>query len=143
VSTFSQCSKKGSRSSSGVAEDSQFGSFLALGLGRFYVETLKNYSVRLIPVNENDVEEMLNELRSKDIFSYRRKKFDKRAVLELAVRVSEIMEKENTLEMDLNAVFVYEKGYAVADARIVIGKRGDFETKIREVSYQCKEDCSG
>lgn len=114
-----------------------------MGLGRFYVETLKNYSVRLIPVNENDVEEMLNELRSKDIFSYRRKKFDKRAVLELAVRVSEIMEKENTLEMDLNAVFVYEKGYAVADARIVIGKRGDFETKIREVSYQCKEDCSG
>lgn len=123
----------------GVAEDSQFGSFLALGLGGFYVEALKDYSIRLIPVNKNDVEEMLNELRSKDIFSYRGKKFDKEAIIELAVKVSEIVEKENILEMDLNPVFVYEKGYAVADARIVIGKRRDFETKIREVSFNAKK----
>ncbi|MEM4504088.1 MAG: CoA-binding protein, partial [Archaeoglobaceae archaeon] len=91
------------------------------------------------PVNKNDVEEMLNELRSKDIFSYRGKKFDKEAIIELAVKVSEIVEKENILEMDLNPVFVYEKGYAVADARIVIGKRRDFETKIREVSFNAKK----
>ncbi|MEM3927616.1 MAG: acetate--CoA ligase family protein, partial [Archaeoglobaceae archaeon] len=123
----------------GVAEDPQFGSFLALGLGGFYVEALKDYSIRLIPVNKNDVEEMLNELRSKDIFSYRGKKFDKEAIIELAVKVSEIVEKENILEMDLNPVFVYEKGYAVADARIVIGKRRDFETKIREVSFNAKK----
>ncbi|MEM1578905.1 MAG: acetate--CoA ligase family protein, partial [Archaeoglobaceae archaeon] len=123
----------------GVAEDPQFGSFLALGLGGFYVEALKDYSIRLIPVNENDVEEILNELRSKDIFNYRGKKFDKEAIIELALKINEIVEKENILEMDLNPVFVYEKGYAVADARIVIGKRKSFETKLRKPIFNPKK----
>ncbi|MEM0315696.1 MAG: acetate--CoA ligase family protein, partial [Archaeoglobaceae archaeon] len=123
----------------GVGEDPQFGSFLALGLGGFYVEALKDYSVRLIPVSKRDVEEMLNELRSKDIFSHRGKELDREAIVELALKVSEIAEKENILEMDLNPVFVYEKGYAVADARIVIGERRSFKTEIREPIFNAKK----
>lgn len=122
----------------GTSEDPQFGSFLALGLGGFYVEALKDYSVRLIPVERRDVEEMIEELRSKEIFSYRGKKFDREAIVDLALKVSEIVERESVVEMDLNPVFIYEKGYAVADARIVIGERRNFESKIRELSFSPK-----
>ncbi|MFN3384210.1 MAG: acetate--CoA ligase family protein [Archaeoglobaceae archaeon] len=122
----------------GVAEDPQFGSFLALGLGGVYFEALKDYSVRLIPVNKEDVEEMIEELRSKEIFGHR-KTLDREAIVELALRVSEIAEKESILEMDLNPVFVYEKGYFVADARIVIGERKSFERKIREPIFNPKK----
>jgi acyl-CoA synthetase (NDP forming) len=41
-----------------------------------------------------------------------------------------MVEKENIIEMDLNPVFVYEKGYAVADARIVVGDRKRFDFTI-------------
>lgn len=122
----------------GVAEDAQFGSFLSLGLGGFYVEALKDYSVRLVPITRSDVEEMLNELRSKEIFSYRGRKLDREAIVELALKVSDIVVKENILEMDLNPVFVYEKGYAVADARIVLGKRKKFEKRAKELSFSPK-----
>jgi acyl-CoA synthetase (NDP forming) len=37
--------------------------------------------------------------------------------------------------MDLNPVFVYEKGYAVADARIVVGDRKRFDMEIGDISF--------
>ncbi|MCS7119192.1 MAG: acetate--CoA ligase family protein [Archaeoglobaceae archaeon] len=123
----------------GIAEDVQFGSFLAIGLGGFFLEALKDYSIRLVPVSRKDVESMLEELISKDIFDYRGKRFDKKAIIELALKVSEIVEKENILEMDLNPVFVYENGYAVADARIVIGKRRNFERKTKSPIFNPKK----
>ncbi len=122
----------------GVAEDPQFGIFLALGLGGVYFEALKDYSVRLIPVNKEDVEEMIKELRSRDAFSHR-KNLDREAIVELALKISKIAEKESILEMDLNPVFVYEKGCVVADARIVIGKRKIFKGKIKEPIFNPKK----
>jgi acyl-CoA synthetase (NDP forming) len=43
-----------------------------------------------------------------------------------------MVESEDVVEMDLNPVFVYEKGYAVADARIVRGGRRKFERKEKD-----------
>jgi acyl-CoA synthetase (NDP forming) len=47
-----------------------------------------------------------------------------------------MVESEDVVEMDLNPVFVYEKGYAVADARIVRGGRRKFETEVDEELYK-------
>lgn len=111
----------------GISQDENFGPFLAIGLGGFFLEALKTYSVRLIPVSRKDVEEMLREIP--DVFEYRGKVFDREAVIELALKLSEIVEREKILEMDLNPVFLYEKGYAVVDAKIFFGERKSFERR--------------
>ncbi|WP_456468874.1 CoA-binding protein, partial [Archaeoglobus sp.] len=46
----------------------------------------------------------------------------------------EMVEKEGIVEMDLNPVFVYENGCAVADARMVVGGRRGFEYAVKDVS---------
>jgi len=114
----------------GVSQNEQFGPFLALGLGGFFIEALKTYSVRLIPVSRKDVEDMLREVPN--IFEYRGRAFDREAVIELALKLSEIAERENILEMDLNPVFVYEKGCIVADAKIFLGEKKSFK-RVRKI----------
>jgi len=47
----------------GTMRDPQWGPSIAVGLGGIWVEALKDTSLRLLPVNEADVFEMLGELR--------------------------------------------------------------------------------
>jgi succinyl-CoA synthetase beta subunit len=47
----------------GVLRDPQWGLHIAVGLGGVWVEALQDTSLRLLPVAENDVLEMLDELR--------------------------------------------------------------------------------
>lgn len=109
----------------GVAEDQQFGNFISLGLGGTFFK-LKDLSFRLLPVSRKDVEEMLKELASYEIL----RSYD--VLIDLVLSLNDIVEKESIVEMDLNPVFVYEEGYCVADARIVIGERKDFRREIKK-----------
>jgi acyl-CoA synthetase (NDP forming) len=47
----------------GIHDDPQWGRVVAVGLGGVWVEVLKDTSLRTLPVNEDDVVEMLSELR--------------------------------------------------------------------------------
>ena len=49
----------------GTLKDPQWGPAIAVGLGGVFVELLKDTALRLLPVSEQDVLEMLNELRGK------------------------------------------------------------------------------
>jgi len=60
-------------------------------------------------------------------------KGDVGAVVDLLLKLNEIVERESIVEMDLNPVFVYEKGLAVADARIVVGERKRFDYTIPDL----------
>lgn len=53
----------------GVTRDPQWGLVLAVGLGGVFVEILKDVSLRVLPVSEQDVMEMLGELRGARIFA--------------------------------------------------------------------------
>ncbi|WP_456468978.1 acetate--CoA ligase family protein, partial [Archaeoglobus sp.] len=108
----------------GVAENEQFGSVIMFGLGGIFVELLKDVSFRLLPVTVKDAEEMVREVKGYRLLEgYRGVKGDVKAVVDLIVKVGEMVEKEGIVEMDLNPVFVYENGCAVADARMVVGGR--------------------
>jgi acyl-CoA synthetase (NDP forming) len=48
----------------GVVTDPDWGKVLSVGLGGLWVEVLDDVSMRLLPVDEDDVAEMLAELRS-------------------------------------------------------------------------------
>lgn len=115
----------------GVSENPQFGSVIMFGLGGVFVELLRDVSIRLLPLTRRDAVEMIREVRGyRLIEGYRGYKGDFEALVDLLLKVSRIVEKENIIEMDLNPIFVYEKGYAVADARAVAGKRKSFGTRL-------------
>ena len=111
--------KKGIETIIGIIEDEQFGKAIMFGLGGVFVEVYGDVSFRILPITRRDAKEMIREIKGYKILEgYRGFKGDVEGLAELLVKVSEIAEKENIKEMDLNPVFVYEKGYAVADARV-------------------------
>lgn len=119
----------------GVAENEQFGSFAIFGLGGIFTEIIKDVSIRLLPLSRKDAEEMVKEINGYKILEgYRGKRGDLNALVELLLKLNELVEKENIVEMDLNPIFVYEKGFCVADARIVIGERKKFEYEPKDLS---------
>ncbi|MET1124833.1 MAG: acetate--CoA ligase family protein [Archaeoglobaceae archaeon] len=119
----------------GVAENEQFGSVAMFGLGGVFVEVLRDVSFRLLPLTKRDAEEMVKEIRGYRIFEYRGKRYDVKAIVDLLLKLNEIVEEESVIEMDLNPVFVYEKGCVVADARIVVGERRRFEYEVGDISF--------
>ena len=118
----------------GVAEDEQFGSFVMFGLGGIFVEAIGDVSFRLLPIERRDAEEMVREVRgSRILFGHRGIGADVGSLVELLLRVGEVVERESVVEMDLNPVFAYEDGCVVADARIVVGERRKFEHKTKDI----------
>nr|WP_290597316.1 acetate--CoA ligase [Archaeoglobus sp. JdFR-39] len=120
----------------GVAENEQFGSILMFGLGGIFVEVLKDVSFRLLPLSVEDAEEMVKEVKGyKLLQGYRGVKGDVNALINLIMKVGKMVEEEGIVEMDLNPVFVYEKGYCVVDARMVVGERKSFDMEIGDISF--------
>ena len=52
----------------GARTDPQYGPFLMVGLGGIFVEVLKDVSIRLLPVDEQEARDMLKELRGYKVF---------------------------------------------------------------------------
>ncbi|MFY8039812.1 MAG: acetate--CoA ligase family protein [Bosea sp. (in: a-proteobacteria)] len=48
----------------GITIDPSFGATLAVGLGGIWIETLKDVSLRVLPVTEGDIQSMLRSLRA-------------------------------------------------------------------------------
>ncbi|MDI9642860.1 MAG: acetate--CoA ligase family protein, partial [Archaeoglobales archaeon] len=120
----------------GSAENEQFGSYLMFGLGGVFVEVLRDVSFRLIPLSREEAYEMIREIKGYKILEgYRGFKANVSAVVDLLLKVSEIVENESIVEMDLNPVFANENGCFVADARIVKGKRRSFDCEARDISF--------
>ena len=92
----------------GVHRSELFGPVLMIGLGGVLVELLQDVSMRLCPVNSDEVEDMLGELRSGALLTgYRGSPpADVPALVELAVTVSELAAEGWIEELDLNPVIV-------------------------------------
>lgn len=107
----------------GMKKDPQFGPAIAFGLGGIFVEILKDVSFRIAPLSEEDIGQMMQEVKGyKVLTGYRGKKpRDIGAIKNLLHKVSKIVtENPDLSELDLNPVFSYEKGYCVVDARMIL-----------------------
>ncbi|HUY47774.1 MAG TPA: GNAT family N-acetyltransferase [Streptosporangiaceae bacterium] len=105
----------------GVTHDPAFGPIVMAGLGGTTVEVLGDVAVRLTPLSDTDVDEMLRSLRSYRLLTgYRHAPpLDVAAYAELLHRVSAMAEDiPEITELDLNPVFVRGHGAVVADVRI-------------------------
>jgi len=105
----------------GVTHDPAFGPLILAGLGGTFVEVLGDVAVRITPLSNTDVDEMLRSLRSyRMLTGYRQSPpLDVAAFAELLHRVSAMVEDiPEITELDLNPVFVRQHGAVVADIRV-------------------------
>jgi len=111
----------------GMTTDAQFGPALMFGIGGILVELLEDVSFRIAPITEYDAREQIHEIKGFPILDgYRGKpKADIDAIVKTLLTISDfVIKHEEINEMDLNPVFIYEKGLVCVDARIILKKPG-------------------
>ena len=109
----------------GIKKDPQLGQVLLFGLGGIFTEVLKDFSLRVCPVNEFDVQEMIHEIKGfKILEGFRGKAPADIAALEktlLNLSSLAMATKEQITELDINPLIVLpqNKGAMAVDALIV------------------------
>jgi len=107
----------------GLINDPTFGLTVMFGLGGIYTEVYKDVTFRVVPIEREDAEEMLREIKAAPILEgFRKIKVDRDAIINILMKVSALGEKymDKLDQMDLNPVFVKEKGAVVVDAKLLL-----------------------
>jgi acyl-CoA synthetase (NDP forming) len=107
----------------GMVRDAQFGPTIMFGMGGVFVEVYKDVSFRVAPFDEEVAVDMIMETKGYRVLQGVRgeKKKDIPGLAELLVKVSQIAARYPQIkEIDLNPIRVYEKGYLILDARILL-----------------------
>lgn len=109
----------------GVTSDAMFGPMIMVGMGGVFVEVFQDVTLYPVPLKKAEAMQMLQSLKSfKLLQGYRgQAPRDMEALCELIVKISDYAaaNKNKLRELDLNPVFVYEKGEgaAIIDALVV------------------------
>lgn len=105
----------------GSKRDPQFGNTIVLGVGGTLVEVVRDVSMRIVPITENDAHSMINELRSQNYLNAFRgqKAVDRNTLAHFLVQVSKMLETEKPVELDLNPIMVSGSDIKIVDVRIV------------------------
>lgn len=105
----------------GVVHDPQFGPVVACGAGGVQVELLKDVSIRLTPLSNENAAEMIRELKTYPLLTGFRGGIvaDVPALQDGLLRVSAMVEDlPQIAELDCNPFLVHETGATILDARI-------------------------
>lgn len=108
----------------GAFRDPALGPVLSIGAGGVWVEALGDASVRILPVDDPEIESMLAELHLWPVLQGGRgfASVDLAPVIAVAKAVADTMRRrEEVLEVEVNPLFVYEDRAIPVDARIVVG----------------------
>jgi acetyltransferase len=104
----------------GVKNDPQLGPAVMCGLGGVFVELFKDVSLCPAPISKKEAEEMVLSLQSAKLLTgYRGSApLDIDALVKVIMNVGEMAkaQKDTLVEMDINPLFVYEKGVCAVDA---------------------------
>lgn len=106
----------------GMKRDASFGPVILFGLGGIFTEVLKDASMRVLPVSEKEVVDMIDELKGSAILAGARgeKPVDKKALVKIILAIAELAKKHPEIkEIDLNPVMATPTGAILVDARIL------------------------
>ena len=110
----------------GIHRDERFGPCLMLGVGGITAEALADVAFRLVPIEEHDALEMLDELRGSALFDEFRGEpaLDREALADALLGLSRLAEsRSDIVSIDVNPLIVAEGGKPVAvDALVEIGE---------------------
>jgi acetyltransferase len=107
----------------GMVRDAQFGPTIMFGMGGVFVELFNDVSFSVAPFDEEIALDMIKETKAYHVLRGMRgeKQKDVESLVELLVQVSQLAARYPQIkEIDLNPIRVYENGYSVLDARILL-----------------------
>ena len=107
----------------GMVRDAQFGPTVMFGMGGVFVELFRDVSFRVAPFDQEVALDMIKETRGYRVLQGIRgeKPKDLASLAELLVQVSQLAARYPQIkEIDLNPVRVYESGFSILDARILL-----------------------
>jgi acyl-CoA synthetase (NDP forming) len=118
-----QMEEKGVEMIVGLVQDPTFGLSIMCGIGGIFTELYKDVSFRVVPIDDYDAAQMIEELKGKKLLEgFRGIKANKQLFIDLVSKVSKLGEEliDSVDQMDLNPVFVYEKRVCVVDAKLIL-----------------------
>ncbi len=107
----------------GGKTDPTFGKVITFGIGGTLVELMKDVTLRILPATEEDVREMVKEIRSYPLISgYRGSKpKDEETLVQAILNVCKFFEENKQVkEFDINPLRLYESGACAVDSRIIL-----------------------
>ena len=107
----------------GGKTDPAFGKVITFGMGGTLVELMKDVTLRILPVDEEDIRTMVKEINAYPLISGYRgmKPKDEETLVEIIKNVARFFEENaNVKEFDINPLRLYEEGACAVDARVII-----------------------
>ena len=107
----------------GGRTDPAFGKLITFGMGGTMVELMRDVTLRLLPVTEEEIREMIHEINAYPLIAgYRGSKpKDENALVQIIANISRFfMENDNVVEFDINPLRLYENGACAVDARVFV-----------------------
>jgi acyl-CoA synthetase (NDP forming) len=110
----------------GMKRDPTFGPAVLFGLGGIFAEVLQDTALRVVPFTRDDAYEMVDEVKGCRLLKGYRSQppADIESLVDIILKVAQLAQDfKEILEMDLNPIFIHEKGKGsiVVDARIILG----------------------
>jgi acetyl coenzyme A synthetase (ADP forming)-like protein len=107
----------------GGKTDPAFGKVLTFGMGGTLVELMKDVTLRILPISEEEIRQMIKEIHGYPIIQgYRGSKpRDEETLVKIMWAINCFFaENTNVVEFDINPVRLYESGACIVDARIFV-----------------------
>ena len=107
----------------GMIRDPQFGPVIMFGLGGIFVEVLKDVSFRVAPLADEDIDEMIKEIKGYKVLTGARGEEPKDidAIRHIIAKLSDIaIDNPEIIEVDLNPVIIHTKGASIVDSRMIL-----------------------
>jgi acetyltransferase len=110
----------------GINRDPQFGPLVLFGLGGIFVEVLEDTSLRVAPVAESAIREMIDEIDAAPLLygARGRDRADVEALVEAIARLSQLAtDFPEILELDVNPLVAGPDGVQAVDLRLTIERQ--------------------
>lgn len=107
----------------GLSRDPQFGPCVMFGMGGIFTEALKDVTFRVAPITHDDAEEMLSEIKMKDLLDEFRGSpaVDREALINALVELGNIgYNHDEIAEIDCNPVIISGNRPVVVDALVIL-----------------------
>ena len=107
----------------GACRDPQLGPVLTIGAGGIWVEVLRDIAHRVLPVDAEDIEAAIGELRVSALLAGARGREAARLgpIVRAAGAVADCLTRwPDVVEVEVNPLFVYEERVVPVDARVVL-----------------------